>query len=56
MVIADELLLLAIADTTGQNPASGTNPDAAVEDTIAEMTAVMVAVTAVSGGDGGGVS
>ena len=56
MVIADELLLLAIADTAGQNPASGTNPDAAVKDAIAEMTAVMVAVTAGSGGDGGGGS
>jgi hypothetical protein len=52
IVIADELLLLAIDDPTGPHLASGTNLEA-VKDAIAVMTAVMVAVTAGSGGDGG---
>jgi hypothetical protein len=56
IVIADELLLLAIDDTTGPHLASGTNLDAAVKDAIAEMTTVIMAVTAGSDGDGGGGS
>jgi hypothetical protein len=55
-VIADELLLLGVDDTTGRNLASGTNLDAAVKDAIAEMTTVIMAVTAGSDGDGGGGS